>query len=82
MVVEVRFKPKVWNCRSCRARCVWMVTTRGKMILAELDTVKNAEVQLDIEGVPVFNQKAGHVAHFANCPDAQFWRRDGRDQST
>lgn len=67
---------KISRCRSCDARGVWMLTSEGKNILVEAESIDEADLEFDgATGKPLFNQKAGHEAHFANCPDAAKWRK-------
>jgi hypothetical protein len=49
------------KCRSCGAAIVWMVTSRGKQMPVDAQTV----------GVPDVKP----VSHFATCPQAKKWRK-------
>jgi hypothetical protein len=54
------------TCRSCQAPIVWFKTRAGKNIPINADTVKPEDLQLDLPR---------HIAHFANCPQANQHRR-------
>ena len=54
------------NCGSCGAAIVWLVTTKGKPMPVNADTVT--------EGDRVFDMHK-HKSHFATCPNAAQHRR-------
>jgi hypothetical protein len=55
------------ECRSCGAEIVWVVTDSGKRIPVDAETAT--------EGDTEFEPRAGHVSHFATCPDTNKWRK-------
>lgn len=63
---------KVERCRSrnCRAAIVWLPTSTGKSMPVDRESLP-AELPDEL----VFDPKAGHVSHFATCPDAKRWRK-------
>lgn len=63
------------TCRSCGAAIVWMTTAAGRNIPIDADSIDEAEVEHDEQRRPLFDPKAGHVAHFATCPHAELHRR-------
>lgn len=57
---------QVTSCRSCGAPIVWLATAAGKRIPADAETVTAGDTQ--------FEKAAGHISHFATCPEAKTWR--------
>ncbi len=65
---------RIDRCRSCDASVVWMITNTGKNMPVDADSVDEAELEFD--GMkPKFDHQAGHVSHFATCPQANQHRR-------
>jgi hypothetical protein len=58
---------KIEHCRSCKAPVVWLKASTGKAMITNAETVKDGDV--------LFDMKAGHVSHWATCPDAAKWRK-------
>jgi len=54
------------KCKSCGKAVVWLRTLRGKSMPVNADTVEPGEKE--------FNYKK-HISHFADCPQANKWRR-------
>ena len=68
----------VTSCRSCNARIVWMATKAGKRIPVDAKTVDERRIEWGPsrgDVLPLFQQKLGHIAHFATCPNADTHRR-------
>ena len=65
---------RIARCRSCGAPAVWMKTQAGNNMLVDADSVDEAELDWK-GGRPLFDHKAGHVSHFATCPQADQHRR-------
>lgn len=59
--------PRESRCTSCRAAIVWLRTVNGNRMPVDAATVKPDDTE--------YNGKAGHVSHFATCPDAAKHRR-------
>lgn len=58
------------QCRSCGAFILWMKTKGGMNI-----PVDYATVPPDQGRQLVFDPEAGHIAHFATCPNADKHRK-------
>ena len=58
---------KITKCKACGREIVFMKTRGGKFIPV------NYEKRFD--GDETFLPQAGHVAHFATCPEADRFRR-------
>ena len=75
------------ECRTCGARIIWAVTTKGKRMpldydpktWEEGDTLFRLGTELGgnptAEYVPGYDGLEAYVSHFATCPDAQKHRR-------
>ena len=55
------------KCRSCGALIVWLTTSTGKLMPVDAASVK--------PGTQMFSAEAGHVSHFATCPNAAKHRK-------
>jgi hypothetical protein len=49
-------------CRSCGAAIVWLKTSAGKNMPVDAETATAGDTQ--------FEEAAGHISHFATCPNA------------
>jgi len=58
---------KANSCRSCGKPIIWLPTASGKSIPVNAFSVRNGEKQ--------FNPAAGHLTHFATCPQAAQHRK-------
>lgn len=58
---------RIVSCRSCRARIIFLRTNNNRTMPVDADTVKPEDEEYD--------QKAGHVSHFATCTDPAAFRR-------
>lgn len=56
------------TCRTCGAEIVWLKTGAGKNMPTDAETVTRGDTQ--------FEEAAGHISHFATCPQAASHRRD------
>lgn len=54
-------------CRSCGAAIVWLKTSTGKNMPVDAETVTEGDTQ--------FEKDAGHISHFATCPNAASHRQ-------
>lgn len=54
------------ECRSCKARIVWLRTQDGKNMPVDAETVEEGDTSWD-------NTK--HTSHFATCPNADKHRK-------
>lgn len=57
----------VTNCRSCNERMVWLVTSKGKKMPVDAETVEAGDEEFDPKR---------HTSHFATCPDAEKFRKE------
>lgn len=57
------------KCRSCGARIVFLVTSTGKAMPVDADTVQPTDLAFD-------HQR--HRSHYATCPNANDWRKSRR----
>lgn len=57
---------KVVECRSCKARIVFLRTEGGSNIPVDAETVQEGDEKLD---------RSRHVVHFQTCPDANKFRK-------
>lgn len=57
---------RITACRSCGREVVWLATATGRRMPVNADTVKEDDA--------VFDPKA-HTSHFADCPQADAWRK-------
>lgn len=55
------------ECQSCQAEIIFLKTGKGKSIPVDAESVT--------EGDELFEPRAGHVSHFATCPDADKFRK-------
>ncbi len=61
------------KCRSCGAYIIWLKTSTGKNIPVDADSLDDVEIEGGEK--PIFDAKAGHISHFATCPNADKHRR-------
>lgn len=69
------------RCRSCGAPVRWVRTERDKLTPLDAEPVLDGEWVVDADGVArLFHLfSAGqprYRVHWANCPDAEDWRRE------
>jgi len=58
-------------CRSCNARIVWSRTSANKAMPLDFNSVSEQGRQRAAAGDPLaYSAAAGHVSHFASCPNA------------
>jgi hypothetical protein len=66
----VRVSSQYGTCRSCSAPIYWVKTRAGKNMPVDADTATRGDTQ--------FDPQAGHISHYATCPQAKDHRkRDG-----
>ncbi len=63
------------KCRSCGAYIVWLKTKAGKTMPVDADSVDDADAPVGAGEKPLFDANAGHVSHFATCPNADKHRK-------
>lgn len=56
------------ECRSCKARIVWLKTKQGNNMPVDYDTFEQGTERL-------FEVSKGHISHFATCPDSDKHRK-------
>jgi len=72
------FKPYFTNCRSCKAHIAMIGTTKGKVAPVNVESLTPQEKE-DIEkGINFFFDNKKHMNHFATCPDAKRYRKNGK----
>lgn len=54
-------------CRACQRPLIYLPTKAGKSMPVNAETVKAEDT--------IFDAKAGHVSHFADCPAAARFRK-------
>lgn len=67
--IDIPYDARTGSCRSCGEPIWWTQTVRGKWlpVSVERDDPQQCEPRDGLDGVG--------VAHFANCPQADDWRR-------
>ena len=61
------------KCRSCGAYIVFLKTKSGSNMPVDADSLDDTEMEGGEK--PLFDASAGHVSHFATCPNADKHRR-------
>ena len=56
------------HCKTCQAPIIWLTTAQGKTMPVDANSVTPGE--------RVFDVQAGHISHFATCPQADDHRRE------
>lgn len=59
---------RIVRCSSCRARIIWLKTSKGKNMPVDADTVEPEDNEFD---------PSRHTSHFATCPNANQHRKRG-----
>lgn len=62
------------ECRSCKAKIVWMVTTRGKNMPVDFDDRVRCFLDFTKPRPIIFNHKT-MISHFSTCPNADSHRK-------
>jgi hypothetical protein len=63
------------KCRSCGAYIVWLKTKAGKNMPVDADSLDDVDLEAEAGEMPLFDPSAGHISHFATCPNADQHRR-------
>jgi hypothetical protein len=58
------------TCRSCGAEIVWLTTSGGKRLPVNAETASPGDTE--------FEPRSGHIAHVADCPQADLWKKDAK----
>lgn len=58
---------RIVRCSSCRARIIWLKTSKGKNMPVDADSVRPEHAE--------FDTSLGHVSHFSTCPNANQHRK-------
>lgn len=69
------------RCRSCGAPIVWVVTPNGNSMPLDAKTVTLWQIEPEgaQEGSPRARPVQVRASHFASCPQADAWRKGGRE---
>ncbi len=72
---ERRKEMKTSRCKACGAKIAFLKTGKGFMP-TDWESLNSVDKRNYIEGLRVeFNEKRGHVSHFATCPEAAKFRK-------
>jgi hypothetical protein len=70
---QKKWTSRINFCRSCKAPIVWMLTSNGKKMPVDANSV----IARDEPAFARFYEpKAGHISHFATCPQSKEWRQN------
>ena len=74
---------KAQKCRSCKAKIIWVPTAAGKLMPLDLERTPDGNVAIEGGRAVVMSGPVpggtGRKSHFATCPQADQWRRDGQE---
>lgn len=67
------------RCRSCGAPIIWVVTENGRRIPLDADSERRFVIRDSIQakGPRLALVRPTYQTHFATCPQADQWRKDG-----
>jgi hypothetical protein len=68
-------RSNISECRECSAPIVWMITSKGKNIPVNIDSVSDDDQQEAEAGEKILFVYGTHTCHFNDCPAADSFRK-------